>query len=186
MAVDVFVANATVGWVIVNVLDDPITLAVDGVPKPVNADPEDPIVTPVTTASPVPVVEVDPVATVIAVPSVTLEAVVDVPNDVLVAVTSDPLPPPITRVSVFPVPVPIVNVHVDLLAVTEELLETTGTVTSVFPVTLGTVVVTKFFPVSALTDLTNVSEVGEAYPVTTVFWSLLFQAVDAPEAVAPK
>ncbi|MBQ3420993.1 MAG: hypothetical protein IJH34_04870 [Romboutsia sp.] len=45
-------------------------------------------------------------------------------------------------------------------------------------------VVTKFLFVSADTDLTNVSVEGEAYPVTTVLESLLFQAAPPPVAEA--
>ena len=144
--------KVTVGCVLVNVLEAPITEAVEGEPRPVRALALEPIVTPVTTASPVPVVDVEPVATVIAVPNV---------GAVL-------LLPLIIKVSAL-FPVPIVKDHVEA-----------------FPalVTLGTVVVTRFLFVSALTDLTKVSDVGLAYPVTTVLESLLFQAAPPPEAEA--
>ena len=92
-------ASVIVGCVFVNVAPDPITVSVSGEPRAVIAAAELPIVTPVTTAAPVPVVEVAPVATVLAVPNVTFEAVFAVPRTVLVALTSLPFPPPIISVS---------------------------------------------------------------------------------------
>ena len=92
--------------------------------------------------------------------------------------------------------------------VTAEFPVTFGTATVVFPVTLlilvvtnllavlvtfetvsvplvGTIsVTTSFLLVSADTDLTKVSVVEEAYPVTTVCESLLFQVVEPPDADA--
>jgi hypothetical protein len=67
------------------------------------------------------------------------------------------------------------------LAVTKLLVLSVTPVTALEP---ATVLVTKFLPVSAETDFTNVSVVGSpSKPVTAATLSLLFQAVFAPVAL---
>ena len=111
------VDKATVGWVVTS--------------TPVTADPVVAVPSPVMTVSPSPLAERDPVATVLAVPRVTLLADRDVPR-----VGADPFAPEMIRVSAS-VPVPIAKLQVDALPAEV----TFGMVTSVLPVTLGTVVV---------------------------------------------
>ena len=134
------------------------------------------MVTAVTMSLPLPFEATAPVAAVIAVPSVTLLALRAVPS-----VGAVLFAPEIMRVSEAS-PLPIAKFHVEALPA----LVTFGIVTLVFPVTLGIEVVTsllavfvtfdtlsvpsvgvievvtRFFPVSAVTDFTNVSVVGLA------------------------
>jgi hypothetical protein len=168
------VARDTVGW---EVTFTPVkTVEVDCVPRPVIAEPEEPIVTPVTTADPVPAASVSPVATVTALPALAtvlsdtvtavtislplpleatapVAAVIAVPSVTLLALKAVPsvgavlLAPEIINVSEA-VPLPIAKLHVEA----EPALVTFGMDTLEFPVTLGIDVVTNLLAVFVTFD----------------------------------